>query len=277
MESRQFILAIKRRHPCDANRRSDSLTKQLQRTRQAAPLICDVSRTLALQREHSMRLCSYIVKNDAGLAPNPFYGCCTLSVCTPNHMGVRLEQGDWILGTGAQDIAGRIVYAMQVSERLHFDDYFQNRRYQSKKPDLKGNWKRRCGDNMYYLGKNGKWRQLPVLRHDSPEARVKDTKHPYSYVATLYYYFGEAAPPVPSQFAQLVWQRQGCKCSHPEETVREFTEWLSDSFRPGQHGLPKDRHIFQDAIKAATCSGTKRRTADYYRGPIRRRKRSKPC
>lgn len=224
-----------------------------------------------------MQLCSYIVKNDAGLAPNPFYGCCTLSVCTPNHMGVRLEPGDWILGTGAQETAGLMNYAMQVSERLHFDDYFNDPRYQSRKPDLNGSWRRRCGDNMYYLGKNGRWRQLPVLRHNSPEARAKDTKHPYSYVARLYYYFGEAAPPIPSRFVDLIWQRQGCKRSHPEEMVRQFAKWLSDSFKPGQHGLPKDRHLIRDAAPMASCGRTARGTRESCGDPQPRRKTKSPC
>src|SRR2546427_8066988 len=42
-----------------------------------------------------MRLCSYTVMFDTGCVPNPFYGCCTLALCTPNHQGVRLDHGDW--------------------------------------------------------------------------------------------------------------------------------------------------------------------------------------
>ena len=34
----------------------------------------------------------YIAVLDTGLAPNPFWGYCTLAVCTPNHMGIRLDQ-----------------------------------------------------------------------------------------------------------------------------------------------------------------------------------------
>jgi hypothetical protein len=46
-----------------------------------------------------MKLCSYIIKNDTGFAPNPFWGYCTLAACTPNHMGLHLYPGDWIIGT----------------------------------------------------------------------------------------------------------------------------------------------------------------------------------
>jgi hypothetical protein len=33
------------------------------------------------------KLRSYIVRVDTGLAPNPFWGFCTLALCTPNHQG----------------------------------------------------------------------------------------------------------------------------------------------------------------------------------------------
>ena len=45
-----------------------------------------------------MKLYSYIVKTDKGLAPNPFWSYCTLALCTPNHMGIKADQGDWIVG-----------------------------------------------------------------------------------------------------------------------------------------------------------------------------------
>lgn len=45
-----------------------------------------------------MKLYSYIVKTDKGLAPNPFWGWCTLALCTPNHMGIKANQSDWIVG-----------------------------------------------------------------------------------------------------------------------------------------------------------------------------------
>jgi hypothetical protein len=43
-------------------------------------------------------LYSYIVRQDTGLAPNPFWGWCTLAVCTPNHQGSKAKRGDWVAG-----------------------------------------------------------------------------------------------------------------------------------------------------------------------------------
>ena len=45
-----------------------------------------------------MKICLYTVKVDTGFAPNPFYGYCTLTACTPNHMNAKLDKGDYIAG-----------------------------------------------------------------------------------------------------------------------------------------------------------------------------------
>ena len=97
-----------------------------------------------------MKLYSYIVKHDIGLAPNPFWDYCTLALCTPNHMGIRPEIGDWIIGTTPVSLGSKLVYAMQVSETLPFDDYYADKRFEKKKPSISGSWKEQCGDNMYY-------------------------------------------------------------------------------------------------------------------------------
>jgi Nucleotide modification associated domain 2 len=76
-------------------------------------------------------------------------GYCTLAVCTPNHQGIRLEQGDWIAGFLTKARSYRLVYAMQVDERVHLNDYFHSPRFKDEKPNLKGDWKQRCGDNFY--------------------------------------------------------------------------------------------------------------------------------
>jgi len=190
-----------------------------------------------------MRLCSYIIKEDSGLAPNPFWGWCTIGVCTPNHMNIKLGPGDWIIGSGTKNMAGKLIYAMRVSERLHFNDYFKDPRFQDKKPQRGPDWKRVCGDNMYFLDENGEWMQRTVIHHNTAEDRAKDIKHPYVYVGDQFYYFGENAVDIPSQFHGLLWQRRGCNCTHPEVLVVQFLEWLRDTFESGVHGDPKDRVI----------------------------------
>lgn len=76
-----------------------------------------------------MRLCSYVVKNDKGLAPNPFWGYCTLALCTPNHMGIKAEKGDWLVGNSSVAKGNKLIFAMQVEEILSFDQYYNDPRF----------------------------------------------------------------------------------------------------------------------------------------------------
>ena len=58
------------------------------------PVTKENARSNSWPGHECVKLYSYIVVHDAGLAPNPFYGWCTLAVCTPNHMGVKVTKGD---------------------------------------------------------------------------------------------------------------------------------------------------------------------------------------
>ena len=185
-----------------------------------------------------MRLCTYIVKVDTGLAPNPFWGWCTLALCTPNHMGVKLNPKDWIVGFLSKVRANKLLFAMQITEVLHFDDYFRDKQFSKKIPILKGSWKERCGDNIYYLDSQGNWQQAPTVYHRG--MIEKDTKHPYAFVSNHFYYFGQKAPKVPTKYQSLIPAGQGVKCNHDNKKVTNFIVWLNSNFSLGIHGLPID-------------------------------------
>ena len=161
------------------------------------------------------RLCTYLITSDTGLAPNPYWGYCTLSVCTPNHMGARLGRGDWISGFLCKRQDYRLVYAMEISERLQLDDYFRDPRFAAKIPKLNGDWKQRCGDNFYSQAPDGTWRKHRNCYHIAPYYLQKDTQHPYVFIATKFWYFGSTARPRPIEFASLVGGR-GIRVNHDE-------------------------------------------------------------
>jgi len=188
-----------------------------------------------------MRLCSYIVKKDTGLAPNPFWGYCTLAVCTPNHMGILAEPGDWFLGTTMAERGNKLLYAMEVLERLHFDDYFKAPRFNKKKPVINGTWRQRCGDNMYFKDAAGNWKQHPSLFHRDEDVIRKDLKNQYVFISKHFYYFGNKAFKIPIKYSDLIWRSQGVKCSHDSECVKGFVGWLKTKYKPGVHGEPIDR------------------------------------
>lgn len=187
-----------------------------------------------------MRLCSYVVNTDAGLAPNPFWGYCTLAVCTPNHMGIRPHEGDWFMGTQPVHKGARLVYAMQVSEILSFEAYFSDPRFERKKPKIKGTWKELRGDNMYYRDEHGEWQQRSTWNHAEAWQKKQDLKHPYVFISEHFYYFGEKAIEIPFEYAALIWKRHGCKCSHNPELIKSFLNWLAQTFELGVHGDPSD-------------------------------------
>lgn len=187
-----------------------------------------------------MRLCSYIVRYDRGLAPNPFWGYCTLAICTPNHMGIRFSAGDWILGTTTAARGNKLLYAMQIYKVLSFNDYYRDPKLQDKKPVIKGNWKQRVGDNMYYQDKDGVWQQHPTLHHRREEIIRKDLKHPYVLIGNKFFYFGKNAIELPQEFKALIWSRQGCKINHEAKITENFTEWLRANYNPGIYGNPFD-------------------------------------
>jgi hypothetical protein len=185
-----------------------------------------------------MKLYSYIVKFDRGLAPNPFWGYCTLAVCTPNHMGIKAKKDDWFVGFSPKDVGNKLVYAMQVSETLNFSDYYNDIRFQNKKPKMNGNWKERCGDNFYMFDPMGNWLQDPNPFHQDEKNSVKDTKYPLVFISEIFYYFGEKSVQIPEEFRALILDRQGCKCSFDEKITQRFLFWLKQNYQPGVHGDP---------------------------------------
>jgi hypothetical protein len=155
-------------------------------------------------------------------------------------MGVRLESGDWILGTTTSARGKKLLYSMQVSEILNFNNYYEDTRFRDKKPIIRGNWQQRVGDNMYYQDADGGWKQHQTLHHHKQEIVKKDLKHPFVFIGTKYFYFGKHAIDIPAEFNSLIWNRQGCKTDHEADVINSFTNWLQNNHEPGIYGNPID-------------------------------------
>jgi hypothetical protein len=93
-----------------------------------------------------MHLYTYALVVDDGAAPNPYGGVCTLTICKP---AIRrtAQVGDWIVGFGSKkgpNGVGRswdIIYAMQVSNKLSYEQYDEHcrRNLRAKLPDWSPN------------------------------------------------------------------------------------------------------------------------------------------
>lgn len=181
------------------------------------------------------KLCTYVLTKDTGLAPNPSWGWCTLAVCTPNHQGARVNDGDWIAGFRRH----RLLYVMEVANRIHMQAYFEDKRFAKKKPDLRGTWKDRCGDNFYSQNPDGSWQQHRNRFHVGPTYLAKDPRKPFVFISHKFWYFGQNAVPVPNGFVPLIGQR-GIRVNRPAGLSEKFFEWVEAEFEPGVKGMPND-------------------------------------
>ena len=95
------------------------------------------------------RLFTYKVAYDAGSAPNPFHGVCTLAICKPKIRSVA-KAGDVIVGLSCGKDESRIVYCMLVSETISWSNYIElcKTGYSTKlKPNINHHFNRKIPKN----------------------------------------------------------------------------------------------------------------------------------
>lgn len=196
-----------------------------------------------------LRLHSYVVARDYGFAPNPFHGYCTLATCKPE-IRRTAKIGDWIVGTGSKvrEREGRLVYAMEVREVMTFDEYWDDPRFNDKRPNMRGSKKQAFGDNIYHHGRKG-WQQEDShhsLTNGTPNARniANDTQTNRVLVSDKFVYFGGHGPEIPKCFRDFqghdICGRRGHKNQFPEKMVEEFAAWVTSLGQTGYCGTPLD-------------------------------------
>jgi hypothetical protein len=185
------------------------------------------------------KLCSYILRADTGLAPNPFWGVCTVAVCTPNHQGSRLDVGDWIAGFLEKKRGHKFLYAMEISEILGLDEYFRDPRFAAKKPNLRGSWQEQCGDNFYSRSADGAWLRHRNRFHLDERSKKQDTKHARVFIGERFWYLGRSAAAGPEKYAPVIGGR-GARVNHDPALVADFCAWVAGQFEPGVCDLPID-------------------------------------
>ena len=195
-----------------------------------------------------MNFYSYVVARDYGFAPNPFGPYCTLATCKPN-IRRAASKGDWIVGTGSARCHGttNLVFAMKVSEKLTFNEYWRDPRFLYKRPVLNGSLKQTYGDNIYYC-KRGKWHQADS-HHSNEDGSVntynleRDTSYPYVLISDHFFYFGRNAARIPKRFrgqsGECISKRgPGHRCRFSSPFVVRFIQWLTSKYSPGYFGDP---------------------------------------
>jgi len=196
-----------------------------------------------------MRLHSYIVRYDSGFAPNPFFGYCTLATCKPD-IRRSANVGDWVIGTGSANSAvrrgGRLVYAMHVVGCLTFQQYWNDERFQKKKPVLSRSRMHACGDNIYRRY-NGKWHQLNSFHSDADgtenERHIeRDTSVDRILYSNDFVYFGGEGPKIPAIFRRgkdICVSGRGRKVFDEQQFIGAFADWVG-RLGTGYCGRPLD-------------------------------------
>jgi hypothetical protein len=199
-----------------------------------------------------MVIYSYLLDHDLGLAPNPFGKYCTLAVCKPEiRRSSRITLGDWVIGTGSKGLeeatgrrlTNRLIYAMRVTDKITIERYWEDARFQYKKPVMNGTLVSMFGDNFYHNDANGGWIQEDSAHSNfdgstNIENLNTDTRGKNVLISEHFYYFGDNAPTIPSELLKICHTTQGQKIVTPEELAINCVRWISSNFRRGIQGTP---------------------------------------
>jgi hypothetical protein len=191
-----------------------------------------------------MRSFTYKIDHDFGLAPNPFGGYCTLAVCKSDiRKNKNLEVGSWIFGTGAKSVGiqyfQKLIFCMKVEGILTFNEYWNDKRFQYKKPIVNGSLVKMYGDNFYHQDAKGNWIQENSA-HSKEDGTpnndhlIRDTGGEFVLFSTDFYYFGENAIIIPDKYIPTICtDARNMAFATPQVTVDDFISWLQDTYEKG--------------------------------------------
>ncbi len=199
------------------------------------------------EQERGGKLFVYIVLYDYGFAPNPFHGYCTLATCkTPLRKSKEIQRGAWVVGlTSRKNFGGarRLVYAMQVSEILTFDEYAIDVRFQAKIPVAHGSFMNQYGDNIYFRNSENEWVQrhsrhsLAYGREDK-KTKDDDINGEKVLVAEKFVYYGKNSIELPIVDLAHGKMNRNFKHNLPSDLVHDFDEWMTCNNQWGIKGEP---------------------------------------
>ncbi|MEV8521607.1 hypothetical protein ABZR86_17575 [Dyella marensis] len=195
------------------------------------------------------RVFSYKLVRDYGFAPNPYGGCCTLATCKPQIRAVA-QVGDLIIGSGSKQgsLAERAIFALVVGEKLTFDEYWVDDRFQIKKPVFNGSRAEAFGDNIYHR-ENGVWIQSNS-HHSHVDGTTnelnldRDTSQNHIIISRSFVYWGASAAIFPEYLRDcdgddIYPSVRAHRSRFSPEMIRRAYAWFNEQPR-GLQGRPSD-------------------------------------
>ena len=196
-----------------------------------------------------MRVFSYKLVRDYGFAPNPFGEYCTLATCKPQ-IRAAAHAGDLVIGCGsaALGLQERIIFAMQVAEKISFQEYWNDGRFATKRPNFAASRSHAYGDNIYHREKDVWVQEDSHHSLDDGGLNVsnltRDTGADAVLVATNFIYWGNSAVPIPLELQdgtcgdQLYPPARSHRSVFSPEFVEHVALWFGSVAPRGLQGRP---------------------------------------
>lgn len=192
---------------------------------------------------------SYVIPRDFGFAPNPFGEHCTLATCKPQ-IRKSANIGDWIFGTSSieNQKQSKLVYAMKVTGKTTFNDYYKSPDFQYKKAVMNGSLKKMYGDNIYHQERNVNG-DLVWFQDDSHHSLEDGKTNEYNLkrdtsttdsvlISTDFYYFGKDAIVIPNNVVSDFCKRGPGHRNVDESVALEVLKLIQENYEVGIIGFP---------------------------------------
>jgi hypothetical protein len=199
----------------------------------------------------------YVVARDFGFAPNPFHGYCTLATCKPM-IRKQAKIGDWVIGVGGARLkaTGRCIFAMRVTEKLTFNEYWSNPAFLDKRPIRNGSRKMMVGDNIYYFDTGAcEWHQVDSHHSHADGSTnfdnlIADTQSNSVLISQHFFYFGREAPIIPEDLLDSI----GYKNARGHRVFSDIKAgciiaWLQNKFQSSLNYVIGDPFDFDESQK----------------------------
>lgn len=180
----------------------------------------------------------YVVARDFGFAPNPFHGFCSLATCKPEIRNTA-KINDWIFGVGGSRLksTGKCIYAMKITQKISFNEYWSNPKYNDKKPVRNGSKKMIVGDNIYFFDETKNVWHQEHSHHSLPNGDTnvsnlkRDTSSSNVLLSTNFYYFGRESVTIPEEILMGIGYKN--KIGHRVfefDIAYKLVEWLEEKY-----------------------------------------------
>lgn len=201
---------------------------------------------------NDVRLFSYKMTHDTGFAPNPFHGILTLANCKPCIRKCK-KDGDWIAGFSSKELNGdktgkeRLIYLMKVTDKISYNEYWNNPLYKLKKPNLSSSHTiDKAGDNIYKPTKinaefNTDFEQVSNKNHNEKN-KDHDLSGKYVLISECFYYFGSSPIEIDKEIRPTIPKGQSAHGvrTHEIEKTEKFIRYIQKNYQIGTVNTPHD-------------------------------------